>query len=99
MGKWKSHTFTYLLTAISTIRKGLASGYRKEVGSNKVLERQRTFRPKALLEKVADGSYDWDDLQRLVRRGSLPSPEDLVKAVLTEYSYLENLDKQLLEIA
>lgn len=57
------------------------------------------FDPKALLEKVEDGNYNWDDPQRLVRRESLPSPEDLVKAVLTEYSYLENLDKQLLKIA
>lgn len=71
----------------------------KKLAVIKCWSARESFDPKALLEKVADGNYDWDDLQRLVRRGSLPSPEDLVKAVLTEYSYLENLDKQLLKIA
>jgi predicted nucleotidyltransferase component of viral defense system len=56
------------------------------------------FDPKVLLGKVANENYDWDDLQRLVRKGSLPSLENLIKAVLEEYSYLKNLDKQLLEI-
>jgi len=59
---------------------------------------RETFDPKALLEKVADGNYDWDDLQRLVRKGSLPAPENVIQAVLKEYSYLKNLDKQLLKI-
>jgi len=56
------------------------------------------FDPKALLEKVANGNYDWDDLQRLVRKGSVPSPENVIQTVLKEYSYLKNLDKQLLKI-
>jgi len=59
---------------------------------------RETFDPKALLEKVANGNYDWDDLQRLVRKGSLPAPENVIQEVLKEYSYLKNLDKQLLKI-
>lgn len=59
---------------------------------------RETFDPKALLEKVANGNYDRDDLQRLVRKGSLPAPENVIQAVLKEYSYLKNLDKQLTKI-
>jgi predicted nucleotidyltransferase component of viral defense system len=56
------------------------------------------FDPKALLKKVTDEEYDWDDLKRLVRKGNLPSPENLIESVSKEYSYLKDLDKQLLRI-
>ncbi len=56
------------------------------------------FNPEALFEKIENENYDWDDLRRLVRRNRLPSPENLIKAVLEEYSYLRNLNKQLLKI-
>lgn len=29
------------------------------------------FNPDALLSSISEGKYDWDDLQRLVRRGDL----------------------------
>ena len=56
------------------------------------------FNPEVLLSRVADADYDWDDLQRLVRKGSLPSQEAVIKTVLKDYAFLEDLDKQLLKI-
>jgi len=56
------------------------------------------FDPNVLLGKIANEDYDWDDLQRLVRKGSLPPQKDVTKAVLTEYAFLKDLDVQLLKI-
>jgi len=56
------------------------------------------FNPKVLLSRVANADYNWDDLQRLVRKGSLPSQEAVIKAVLKDYAFLEDLDKQLFKI-
>jgi len=56
------------------------------------------FNPEVLLNRVAKAEYDWEDLQRLVRRGSLPSQEDVLKIVLKNYAFLKDLDELLLKI-
>jgi len=56
------------------------------------------FNPDALLSSISEGKYDWDDLQRLVRRGDLPSEEIVTKKVISEYAFLKDLDRDLLRI-
>jgi len=56
------------------------------------------FNPDALLSSISEGKYDWDDLQRLVRRGDLPSEEIVTKKVISEYAFLKDLDRNLLRI-
>ncbi len=53
------------------------------------------FNSETLLSRVANADYDWDDLQRLVRKGSLPSQEDVIKTVLKDYAFLKELDEPL----
>jgi len=55
------------------------------------------FNPEELLGKVANAD-DWDDLQRLVRRGDLPPQEVVTRTVMKEYAFLKTLDSQLLKI-
>jgi len=59
---------------------------------------RESFSPEELLGKIANADYDWDDLQRLVRRGDLPSQAVVTETVLKEYAFLKNLDSQLLKI-
>lgn len=56
------------------------------------------FNPEVLLDRVAKADYDWEDLQRLVRKGSLPSQGDVLKRVLKNYAFLEDLNAPLLKI-
>jgi len=56
------------------------------------------FNSEELLSRVADADYDWDDLQRLVRRGDLPSQAIVTRKVLKEYGFLKDLDSKLLKI-
>jgi predicted nucleotidyltransferase component of viral defense system len=56
------------------------------------------FNPDALLNSISEGKYDWNDLQRLVRRGDLPSEEIVTKKVVGEYAFLKDLDRDLLRI-
>jgi len=56
------------------------------------------FNPDTLLSSISEGKYDWDDLQRLVRRGDLPSEEIVTKKVISEYAFLKDLDIDLLRI-
>ena len=56
------------------------------------------FKPDVLFEKISGGEYDWEDLQRLVRRESLPSEAKVVKNVIAEYAFLSDLDSDLLRI-
>ncbi len=56
------------------------------------------FKPDVLFEKISGGEYDWEDLQRLVRRKGLPSEATVVKKVIAEYSFLSDLDSDLLRI-
>ena len=56
------------------------------------------FEPELLFRKITDEDYDWDDLQRLVRKKSLPTRATVVKKVLLEYSFLKDLDNNLQRI-
>jgi len=56
------------------------------------------FNPDALLSSISMDKYDWNDLQRLVRRGDLPSEEIVTKKVISEYAFLKDLDRNLLRI-
>ncbi len=56
------------------------------------------FNPDVLLSSISGGEYDWEDLQRLVRRGDLPSQEILIRKVMSEYGFLKGLDSGLLRI-
>jgi len=56
------------------------------------------FSPDALLNSISGAQYDWDDLQRLVRRGDLPSQEIVSKKVINEYAFLKDLNSNLLRI-
>lgn len=59
---------------------------------------RESFSPDALLNSISEAKYDWDDLQRLVRRGDLPSQEIVTKKVISEYAFLKDLDSNLLRI-
>jgi len=54
--------------------------------------------PEELLSKISSADYDWDDLQRLVRKGDLPSQGVVTRTVMKEYAFLKDLDSQLLKI-
>lgn len=56
------------------------------------------FDPDALLSRILDGQYDWNGLQRLVRRGDLPSKDIVVDKVISKYAFLRDLDRDLVEI-
>ncbi|MGQ9552435.1 MAG: nucleotidyl transferase AbiEii/AbiGii toxin family protein [Candidatus Bathycorpusculaceae bacterium] len=56
------------------------------------------FNPNALLSSISEGQYDWDDLQRLVRRGDLPSQEIVIRKVIGAYGFLKDLDNNLLRL-
>jgi predicted nucleotidyltransferase component of viral defense system len=56
------------------------------------------FEPDVLFEKISEGEYDWEDLRRLIRRKDLPSEATVVKKVIAEYSFLSDLDSDLLRI-
>ena len=56
------------------------------------------FNPELFFDRVGEGDYDWEDLGRLVRRGSLPPKEGVIKKVLEEYAFLGDMDDYLLKI-
>jgi hypothetical protein len=51
-----------------------------------------------LFGRISGQDYDWEDLQRLVRKKSLPPQATVVKKVLREYSFLKDLDNDLQKI-
>ena len=53
------------------------------------------FKPESLFERVEDADYNWADLQRLVRKGDLPSRRDMIRAVKEHYAFLGGLDREL----
>ena len=53
------------------------------------------FDPEALLEKIAGGGYNLEDLKTLVGGGRLPSSAELVSEVTKCYAYLLRLDDRL----
>jgi len=56
------------------------------------------FNTELFFDKVEKGDYDWEDLRRLVRRGSLPSEKEVIAKVLDEYRYLGDMNKDLSKI-
>jgi len=56
------------------------------------------FNPKELLNNIAESKYDWTDLERLVRKGELPSQEAVVGKVLKAYAFLTDTDNTLVRI-
>ena len=56
------------------------------------------FRPKDLLNNISGTKYDWNDLERLVRRGDSPSQEKVIEKVLKSYAFLEEMDSTLVKI-
>jgi predicted nucleotidyltransferase component of viral defense system len=56
------------------------------------------FIPESLLDKISTEKYDWADLQRLVRKGDLPSEAALIRKVVKEYEFLKDLDSDLNKI-
>ena len=56
------------------------------------------FNPELLLDRVDNEDYNWYDLKGLVRPSQLPSEKDIVKTVVSSYSYLRQLDKTLKRI-
>lgn len=57
------------------------------------------FVPESLLSKISTEKYDWSDLERLVRRGDLPSQEVVLDKVAEGYAFLKKLDSDLVRIA
>ena len=56
------------------------------------------FNPDLLFGKISGEEYDWEDLQRLVRKKSLPPQATVVKKVLSACSFLKDLDTDLQRI-
>lgn len=56
------------------------------------------FKSKELLENIAESKYDWTDLERLVRKGELPSQEAVVRKVLKAYAFLADMESTLVKI-
>ena len=56
------------------------------------------FNPKDLLNNISGTKHDWSDLERLVRRGELPSQETVIGRVLKTYAFLEDMDSTLVKI-
>ena len=56
------------------------------------------FNPDALLSSISEAQYEWDDLQRLVRRGDLPSQELVIRQVIGAYGFLKDLDNNMVRI-
>ena len=50
------------------------------------------------MDQISTERYDWADLQRLVRKGDLPSEAALVRKVVKEYEFLKDLDSDLNKI-
>ena len=56
------------------------------------------FDPDALLTRVGEERLSFSELRDLVREGRLPSRENMAKAILEGYSYLKDLDEDLIRI-
>ena len=56
------------------------------------------FDPKALLSNISETKYNWNDLDRLVRKGDLRTQEEIIGEVLKEYSFLADMDSELTQI-
>ena len=59
---------------------------------------RESFVPERFLHKISTEDYDWADLERLVRKGDLPSKEAVLEKVTHEYAFLKDLDRDLIRI-
>lgn len=59
---------------------------------------KESFKPKELLKNIAESKYDWTDLERLVRKGELPSQEAVIGKVLKAYAFLADMDSTIVKI-
>lgn len=57
------------------------------------------FDGNALLRKIRDEEYNWDDLKPFVRRSSWVEPRRILSTVESEYAYLIELDEALDQIS
>jgi predicted nucleotidyltransferase component of viral defense system len=57
-----------------------------------------SFVPELFLNKISSEKYDWDDLERLVRKQDLPPQATAIKKVIGEYSFLKDLNSDLIRI-
>lgn len=78
------------------------SSYKKELVKTLAVIKCRnakdSFNPQFLLKRIKDGKHNWSDLQRLVRPNQLPNIQRLVSETINHYSYLTNIDTQLMRI-
>lgn len=58
----------------------------------KCWETRTTFDPRRFFGRIREGTYNWADLQRLVRRGGQVDPATIIVGVEKSYRFLENLD-------
>jgi predicted nucleotidyltransferase component of viral defense system len=70
----------------------------KKLAVVKCWNAKEPFIPESLLRKISNEEYNWADLERLVRRGSLPSKEAVVNKVIREYAFLKDLNRDLIRI-
>ncbi len=56
------------------------------------------FDAEKLFETIRTAKYDWDDLQRLVRRDQCPPQEKVIRRVLENYDFLRDLEEDHLKI-
>lgn len=51
------------------------------------------FDPEAFFQKLRGGSYDWENLQRLVRASERIEPEEILRTVESRFAVLRSLDE------
>ena len=56
------------------------------------------FNPDVLMQKFRENNYDWEDLKGLVRPERMPNETKIVDQVCKRYSFLRNLDENLVSI-
>ena len=65
----------------------------------KLWQARDPFDPGAFFERLRGGSYDWDDLRRLVRTSEAIEPEQIIRSVEKRFAVLNQLtelEKQLI---
>lgn len=57
----------------------------------KLWQARDPFDPSLLFQRLRDGTYDWEDLARLLRPGRVPEKADVLRVIHAELAGLENL--------
>jgi len=63
----------------------------RRIAVMKCWETRFTFDPTSFLADLPSGKYDWADLNRLLRRDKLPTPEKIIQTIQHSYSFLEKM--------